>query len=161
MNRIILLCAMLTVSFSVMAVPFWWMKKDDPNSLGLLVYADSACPFSTVDLKNMAEGEYLRARIKPTEPAAFIDEAVFLRINTTCVAMKAGDNHIGYAMSYNVFFATIIDTPNTAWMQYSDIGYDGLSVSGEGKEKAKTDLLNFVEESVSAALTDYLKANLE
>ena len=36
MNRIILLCAMLTVSFSVMAEPFWWMKKDDHNSLGLL-----------------------------------------------------------------------------------------------------------------------------
>jgi len=155
MNRTILLCALLTVSFSVMAEPFWWMKKDDHNTLGLFVHAGSQCPFNKLDLKKAVEGEYLRARIKPSELLA---EPLLLQVTTACLKLNLeGGIYMGYAMHNDVYFTTSIDTQKT-WLRYDDRSYGGMYMTGS---QAKAYMLNQVQDDVSEALTDYLKANMK
>jgi len=157
MNRIIVFCSLLTVSFSAMSAPYWWMKKDDYNILGLYVNAGSDCLFDEEDLMNLAEGEYLRARIKP----AGVTNNLMMTVDTLCMKIKNSDgSHGADAVNYNIFFTRRTYTPDEAWIRYGDITYRALYVVSE-KHYPKKLMLNTIRDAVSEALTDYLKANME
>ena len=162
MNRIIVFCSLLTISFGAMSEPQNWMKKEDPNSMGLFAYANGDCPFKIPDLKKQAEGEYLRARIKPTEDISKLS----ISILASCLEISQGTGlnkeRRGYAMTYSIDFTIPMALPVPAYVSYRDsIVYGGIVVSGSNKGEAKTYFLTSIREDLSIALTDYLKANLE
>jgi hypothetical protein len=159
MNRIMLFCSLLTISFSAMSEPQYWMKKDDPNSLGLFVSADSECPFKKSDLEQLAEGEFLRARIKPTKNPYKLN----ITLTASCLKItQESGQHMGYALTYSIDFSIRMTEPNKALVAYEDsYAYGGILASGSNKGGAKTYFLTTIRESLSIAITDYLKANLE
>jgi hypothetical protein len=156
MNRTILLCAMLTVSFSVMAEPERWMKKDDPNTLGLFVMA-SDCPFDIKELRDMAEGEYLRARIKPTYDMSVLT----ITIKAVCLnSMTGGGRHIGTSAAYTIDFSAMMNFPDYTTVNYTPGAFSILN-AGPNKMEAKTSFLTEIREDLNDLITDYLKANFE
>ena len=157
MNKIILFCSLLTISFSAMSEPQYWMKKDDPNSLGLFITVHKDCPFKERDLRKIAESEFLRARIKPTDDV----ENLFINISSVCVKQKnTYGQHVGYGMSCTIDFGIRMVLPVPAWVSYEG-GSQGILTNGSSKGKAKTEFLDSLRGDISSALTDYLKANME
>lgn len=156
MNRIILLCAMLTVSFSVMAESQPWMKKDDPNSLGLYVMVGKKCPFDEEDLRDMAEGEYLRARIKPTDDINDLN----ITINLVCQKSTMGGRHIGTTAAYTIYFASRMFLPKSTYVNYEP-GFFIVLTGSPNKMEAKTSFLDSIREELNIMITRYLKANME
>ena len=155
MNRIILLCAMLTVSFSVIAEPELWMKKDDPDSLGLWVEAQG-CPFDKKELRNMAEGEYLRARIKPTGGITGLK----ITISALCQKVTMDGRNIGTNAAFTLDFSTRTEFPDLTIVRYGPGVLILLNLS-QNKMEAKTKFLTMIRDQLNLALTDYLKANME
>jgi hypothetical protein len=154
---ILFFLALLTISFSVMAEPQYWMKKDDYNQLSLDTVAGEECPFTSSDLRNMAEGEYLRARIKPAE----FSGALGLSINTTCINIY--DNKFrneGYAIRWDVRFSIRMTMPHIGWV-YLAPSNKGIQLTAKGKEEAKALFLDTIRDDLSEALTGYLRINLE
>lgn len=157
MNRIILLCALLTHSFSVMAEPKYWMKKDNYNQLGLEVLAGGECPFTASELLKISEGEYLRARLKPTE----LTNDLGIYIHTNCIKVyNTKGRHEGYTIRYDINFAIKMTMPKIAYVHY-DASRWGLQVTVRNEEEAKIDMLHMIRDAVGDSLTDYLKVNLE
>ena len=157
MNKMILFCSLLTMSFSAMSEPQYWMKKDNPNSLGLFVMVSDKCPFKQSNLMKLAEGEFLRARIKPT------DDMNDLNITIAAVCVKQTNTygqHMGYGMSYSIDFSIRMVVPVPAYVNYAPNTF-GILTNGSSKGKAKTEFLASLREDISSALTDYLKANME
>jgi hypothetical protein len=140
--------------FSAQAVadPQTWMQRSDPNSLGLFVGLTDDCPITLEEVQSRAEGEYLRARIKATESLAFN-----LTVNIACMTTEnqAGEM-TGYVIAYEVRFGT--QTAAGANVLYELPDY-GLLLSGGMDEKKF--YLDHIRDSVSNALTDYLKANFQ
>ena len=157
MDRIILLCAMLTVSFSVMAESQPWMKKDDPNSLGLDVNLGKDCPFDIKELRDMAEGEYLRARIKPTDDR----NSLHITISALCDNITMDGKHIGTSSAYTIDFSTRVNFPD--YITYVDYIPDVFILinTGTKNNEAKTYFLNDIKESLNIMITSYLIANIE
>jgi hypothetical protein len=157
MDRIILLCAMLTVSFSVMAESQPWMKKDDPNSLGLYVdITGKDCPLDRKELKDMVEGEYLRARIKPTDDINDLN----ISINLLCQKSTMGGRHIGTTAAYTVYFASRVFLPKSTYVNYEP-GFIIVLTGSPNKMEAKTSFLDSIREEINIMITRYLKANME
>ena len=156
MDRIILLCAMLTVSFSVMAESQPWMKKDDPNSLGLYVMVGKKCPFDEEDLRDMAEGEYLRARIKPTGGITGLK----ITISALCQKVTMDGRNIGTNAAFTLDFSTRTEFPDLTIVRYGPGVLSLLNLS-QNKMEAKTKFLTMIRDQLNLALTDYLKANME
>lgn len=160
MSRVILCCVLLTVSFSLMAEPQKWMKKDDPNSLGLYVFHDYDydCPFEQSELEKQAKGEYLRARIKPTRNPIDLN----ITIDTTCSATKnTADQLVGYNMYSSIEFKVKMTEPYASFVSLGGDYYSALITTGPDKDAAKTVFFTSFRDRLSEALTDYLKANFE
>lgn len=127
-----------------------WMKKENSSELGLYVDTHTSCPFSNADIKNLIEGEFLRARIKPTA-----DLDLYLQISVTCMNAESGSRQLGYAVHYDIIFGTL--TANYGLMHHASPSYGSMLLGGMNDISF---LKNAIRDSASNALTDYLKANL-
>ncbi|MGR2823654.1 hypothetical protein ABMX69_21110 [Vibrio vulnificus] len=129
-----------------------WMKRSEPNNLGLFssIYGD--CPFTNETLVKRIEGEFLRARIKANNDLSFN-----LTVNTLCMSInnKGGDN-TGTAVSYEIRFGT--QAPTGDFVLYENPNYGSMLIDGKGPDSSQF-FVTTITSSVEEALTDYLRAN--
>ena len=150
---IVSLCFVL-LSLSVFAEPKSWMKQAKPDSLGLFVSVSPKCPFTDKELVNRFEGEFLRARLKPTNILDFN-----LTVNIRCVSVKTkGGSFMGNVVSYEIMYASIM--ANGANILYERPNY-GAMIVGDNKASSKQYFINTITDSVALSLTDYLKVNFQ
>lgn len=138
---------------NVYADPQPWMKRENPNELGLFVSTTPECPFTEADITSMAEGEYVRARVKPTE-----DISWNLTLTVECMTTSVSERQVGWAMVVNLRFGTSLRP--FVFVLYEGANYGTLAV-GPDDTSGTLYLRNIVKAQVEEALTDYLKANIE
>ncbi|CAM4499576.1 Lipoprotein [Vibrio vulnificus] len=129
-----------------------WMKREEPDSLGLYSSVFGDCPFTNDALLKRIEGEFLRARVKANEDLSFN-----ITVNTMCmdIESKGGDNR-GTAVSYEIRFGTIM--PTGGFVLYETPNYGSMLIGGNGTDSSQF-FISSITNSVEDALTDYLKAN--
>lgn len=129
-----------------------WLKQADPNNLGLFVSVDKTCPFSKETLTEKIEGEFLRARIRPTK-SLFLNLTVYVN----CLSnLDRNGAPLGYTAAYQIFFGTRL--PSGVDVLYESPDRGGVATTGKGEGQY---LVNAIGEGASEALTAYLKANLQ
>ena len=146
---LILSCCTSMVTF---AEPQGYLKRPDFETLGLYVSV-SYCPFTNDELTNKLKGEWLRARLKGYDTFLSRTDGLHLSVTSSCLEAKVGDQLKGYAVKYNINYATKI---NEQWMLFDD-SYGSLLVGGTD---AKSYFISSIAESVSKALTVYLESNI-
>jgi len=63
MKKLILFVLMLPMV--ALADPQPWMKKENPNELGVDTWSTDSCPITNSELQELVEGVLVRSRIKP------------------------------------------------------------------------------------------------
>ena len=145
---------LVLLSCSIYAEPKSWMKQANPNSLGLFVWVSSQCLFQEADLVSRIEGEFLRARLKPSKSLLFN-----LTVNVRCMSItNNGGNLIGHVVSYEIRYGAKM--PNGENVLYEIPNHGSMLVGGTVSE-SKQYFINAIRDDVSLSLTDYLKANFE
>ena len=147
------LCLAL-VCCSAIAEPKVWMKQTNRDNLGLFVWVSSSCPFSEEVLVNRIEGEFLRARLKPTKSLDFN-----LTVNVRCMSVnnKAGTS-LGNVVSYEIRYGSRM--PNGENVLYETPDH-GSMLTGDNDAGSTQYFVTTITDSVALSLTDYLKANLQ
>lgn len=147
------LCLLL-LAFPAIAEPEAWMKQSNPNNLGLFVGVSSTCPFSGETLANRIEGEFLRARLKPTKSLDF-NLTVYVR----CLAIENnGGTPLGNVVSYEIRYGSIM--ANGANVLYESPNHGTILVAGNDASSTQH-FITTITDSVAQSLTDYLKANFQ
>lgn len=131
-------------------VAFPHLKVSNPNEIGYWLYVEE-CPFTTERMKDVLEGEFLRARIKP-RPKHHKDE-IFLNVTVLCVNVNIGNVKKGYAMTTDIGFGTRIEG-NTMLYWFPEFG--GIFISDIDSDY----LINRVKSEIESALTAFLKENI-
>ncbi|MYB62447.1 MAG: hypothetical protein F4X69_13840 [Gemmatimonadetes bacterium] len=160
---VLVYAAALTAAGQEKQASLEYLKKNDPDSLNVVVFVEDGCPGTQRSYERVVEGELLRARIK-RQPTWSIYE-VRLMTHMQCAAQKTG---LVFLIAVD-FFATypVLDpAPDESdyyIVRYRDrsnsffgafTGYnDSNSVEAEGMLKTS------LRDAVTDALTDYLKAN--
>ena len=157
LRRIVLPIVALSLSvpaYSEEELAPWLIRENFETGLGLFLTVDDDCPFSKEELETVIEGEFLRARLIPVKTLS-------LSLDTSVICMKLINRN-------DVRTGTAV----TIFTRYSS--YEGSAVGGRDFVKhnrfnmlsvgtdatGKPFILNAVKESVSEALTYYLRANI-
>jgi hypothetical protein len=131
--------------------PSPWLRQANLDSLGLFVFVKD-CPMPEESVTSMAEGEFLRARLKPTRSLA-----MNLTVNVICSETETTEGRkIGYSAAYHISFGTRAAGTNVLFEEPSAFGL----LSG-GPDGARKYFLEALREQVSDLLTDYLKENVK
>lgn len=140
---------LILLPFLSSAEPQGWMKQSNPNKLGMFIYVQEDCPFTLVQLENKIKGEYLRARITPTDNVA-------LNITTyvMCLENKIEDEIYSYSIFFDIAFSSI--TKDGHSFVYDNPQYSMLMRGSSTSQKFFIDTL---VGGIEKALTDYLEAN--
>lgn len=143
-------CFLLLGAFSVNASAQSWMKQDNPDSLGLYVRVSDDCPITKEELTKRIEGEFLRARIKPTRSLS-----LNITVEVLCLSIAQGSSNTvrGHAVNYGIRFGATMEVNH---FLYDGPNHGSLLIVPKGSNQY---LLDAIRDSVSNALTDYLKAN--
>lgn len=153
MKWVFSICLLLW-SHSIFAEPKPWMKQLNPNSLGLFAGISSQCPFQESDIVNRIEGEFLRARLKPTKSLRFN-----LTIYVRCMSVEnRGGNLMGHVVSYEIRYGS--QMPNGENVLYESPNHGSMLIGSTDAESNQY-FINAIKDGVSMSLTDYLKANFE
>jgi hypothetical protein len=143
--------ALLVFTGIAHADPQPWMKQEDPNSLGLYVTVNTDCLFTEQELTEVAEGEFLRSRIKATRS---LD--LNLTINIICMKVTSkNSSSLGSTVHYEIRYGTLLSDGNVL---YEIPNYGSMLV---GDDSSKQFFIGAIRESITKAITDYLKANFE
>ncbi len=153
MKWVVCLCLVL-LSYSACAEPKPWMKQPNPNDLGLFASVARSCPFTEEALVNRIEGEFLRARVKPTKSLAFN-----LTVNIRCMSIEdKGGTLMGNVVSYEIRYGSKM--PNGEFVLYESPNHGSMLVGGKGTD-AKQYFISTITDDVALSLTDFLKANFQ
>lgn len=153
MKLSVILC-LLFLAFSAIAEPKMWMKQANPNNLGLFTGVSSSCPFSEEALANRIEGEFLRARLKPTKSLDF-NLTVYVR----CMSVKnKGGTSLGSVVSYEIRYGS--QMANGENILYESPNHGSMLV-GSNDASSTQYFITTITDSVAQSLTDYLKANFQ
>jgi len=146
--RLPLLALAALATSSVAADPRPYMKRANPNELPLLVEA-AGCPVDAAAVRAMAEGVVTRSRIKPLDPTTVEVPLAFpwLYVNVNCLEG-------GVVFRTDVDFLTV---QGGDLVRFALNGYGGLGMAA----KDGAYILDEIKARVEAAVTDYVKANLE
>ncbi|MFA0357011.1 hypothetical protein AB4525_08860 [Vibrio breoganii] len=145
---------LLFLSTTAHSEPTDWMKKENPKSLGLYVFALTECNFSNAYVEDRIEGEFLRAGIKPTK-----DTDLFINVEYTCLPQSNVSGHVrGHSVHMDIRFGT--RHPNGSYVLYTGPMYGTLVHGGTGSDTTQF-FINQLSERASIALTDFLRANIE
>lgn len=134
-----------------------YLEKADPDWLYFEIFFDDDCPGIEEAFENIVEGELLRARIKRQNGWRFND--LFLNVEVSCTPTKG--SAAGYSLDVQFAqYRRILDPAPDEYdfymvyhgRKYGAYGAHGTSVLEE-------QLRSRLRETVSDALTDYLKAN--
>jgi hypothetical protein len=136
------------------AQPKEWMKQTNPNNLGLFAWVSSSCPFGEDGLVNRIEGEFLRARLKPTKSLIFN-----LTVNVRCMAVKnIGGTLMGNVVSYEIRYGAKMT--NGENVLYESPNHGNMLV-GSNDASSVQYFITTITDDVALSLTDYLKANFQ
>lgn len=134
------------------ADPAQWMKSGKPNELGLFVNSSERCPISTDQLREIVEGEFLRARIKPTE-----NLSLNLTVNLQCLSIETeGDTALGFAVKLDVQFGSYSIDHGIDNFLYDSPSFGGMFIDGIDSDRYTRD---GIRKNVGNALTAFLEAN--
>ena len=139
------------------------LKKYDPDVLYFATHVYDDCPGTEESYEEIVEGELLRARIKPQESWDYHE--LFLQVLVVCnedrkssVRMITYTLYVDFAKRYRV-----IDPDPDEFDSYEvrlGLGYSGTGYRrGYGNAEVERGIQTVLREYVSAALTDYLRAN--
>ncbi|GEK14662.1 hypothetical protein [Aliivibrio fischeri] len=128
--------------------------EEKVEQLGLFTNVGSACPFTIDQVYNAVEGEFVRARVKPSDNLLFN-----LNISVSCIAItnQAG-NKTGYAVSYDIRYGTKMEGETNVLIETPQ--YGSMLVGGDGAGSSLF-FINAIKNSTSSALTDFLKMTME
>jgi hypothetical protein len=145
---------LLLLSFSAFGEAKNWMKQTNPNSLGLFAWVSSSCPFTEAELVNRIEGEFLRARLKPTKSLSFN-----LTVNIKCMSVEnKGGTLLGNVVSYEIRYGTKMANGENVLFESPD---HGSMLVGSNDVSSTQYFISTITDGVALSLTDYLKANFE
>ncbi|MEZ8156573.1 hypothetical protein ACED66_10090 [Vibrio splendidus] len=131
-----------------------WMKKENPTSLGLYVFASNECTFSSNDVERRIKGEFVRAGIKPTA-----ETSLFINVEYICLPQRSVSGHVrGNSIHMDVKFGT--QHSNGEYVLYTSKNYGTLAQGGTDYDSTQY-FIDELTQRASNALTDFLLANLE
>jgi hypothetical protein len=144
---------LLLLADHAMAKPPTWMKQENPENLGLLIWLITECPFSEDGVKSDIRGEFLRARIKPVDLITDPSTTDFnITISLHCLeSTTASGKKTGWSMFIDTRFGEGISL--FAYPQYGGIVSAGIQSDDTSFLRSQ------VKASAEKALTDYLEAN--
>lgn len=147
-TRLVLAAAMLINTQTLFAA------EEKVEQLGLFTNVASACPFSVDQVYDVLEGEFLRARVKPSDNLLFN-----LNVNVSCLAIinNAG-KQTGYAVSYDIRYGTKIEDGTNVLIETPQYGSMMIGGSDSGSSQF---FIDGIKNSTSSALTDFLKMTME
>ena len=154
MKKVLLAVLMLVFSGNTCAeIPDWYyqaIKKENPNELAYWV-GTNECPVTKEEIEKIADGVFIRSRIKPlNDEFAFLEGSLLLVIDINCVEVEQGGVKEGvWAARYDVRFGQFNVMPATSYP--IDFGAVGLS--------NKESILSNVKKYIENAMTAYIKAN--
>lgn len=152
--KFVFIVLLLLWPHSAFAEPKPWMKQINPNNLGLFVGVSSECPFQQADIANRIEGEFLRARLKPTKSLIF-NLTVYIR----CMPVENnGGRLMGHVVSYEIRYGS--QMPNGEDVLYESPNHGSMLIGSTDAESNQY-FIDKIKDSVSMSLTDYLKANFQ
>ncbi|MFA0030084.1 hypothetical protein AB4348_15945 [Vibrio breoganii] len=125
-------------------------NEGDADKLGLFVSVSSECPFSQSQIVNAVEGEFLRARVKPSS-----NLKTNLTVHVMCLGItNTGGTKTGYGVSYEMRYGTQLSDGTNVLIEAPNFGQ---ILIGGPTSSSTTFFVNAIRDSASHALTDYLK----
>lgn len=144
--RLIVISALnLLLLQAVHAQPNDWMKKANPQELGIFVHSGDQCP--EINLSGVVATTLVEQQIVPRD--AREQDAVYLDVRTLCIAKDTAAD--SYVFHVEVFFGR--HHPSYGWIYFDD-PYRSLGTGRTGL------YLGAIKQQVEFALADYSKANL-
>ncbi|GEA50049.1 hypothetical protein VIN01S_08530 [Vibrio inusitatus NBRC 102082] len=140
------------MSTSLSAAP--WMQRENYRELGLFLHERSPCHFSKDEVRRKIEGELVRASVKVNLHTDLHIDVVYSCADQVSVS----DRVTGISVAYDIRFGTRLE--DGTFVLYDAPSYGRLFTGPKNAESARY-FSNQLATSVSYALTDYLKANLE
>lgn len=151
MNRLALTLLMMPMLAS--GNPESWMRKENPNELGLWSFTTDTCPFSSDEIEEELANVLVRSRIKPVH---FAVSDPYVYVNVQCFPFKQDPDF--YSMMTTIDFVnvgTLADGTETYVRVGTDPHLGGL-FRGR-KEYLKASVREYMERIVA----DYLRANFD
>lgn len=124
------------------AQPGPWMKKVNPEEIGLFTDGGEQCP--PVDLGWVVSNQVLGENIEPKDVTR--NDEVYLDVRTLCVSMSSDS----YAFHVEVFFGRYL--PSSGWVYFDD-PYRSIGVGSSLLYREA------IRQRVGEALVDYSTAN--
>lgn len=154
MKNLLIAVTLLLLSSQVQpAEPPSWLyptlKVDNPNELAVYVLADSKCPITTDELKEIVSGVLIRSRGKPLLGDEWLERSLFLEATVNC--MKLDTPESSQIFNIGVQFGNYSVTPP---VQYPT-GYKYVGIG------SKDYIVSTYKSKVEAAMTDYIAANFD
>ncbi|ELH9637716.1 hypothetical protein V4F49_001985 [Vibrio parahaemolyticus] len=124
------------------------------HDLGLFTRVDSLCPFSRESLDEIVNGEFIRARIKPSKNLLYN-----LNVDVKCLEISNESGYkTGFSVSYEIRYGTQLDDGTNVLIEYPN--YGSMLIGGPTASSSLF-FMNAIRNSTSSALTDYLENILE
>ncbi|OCH06588.1 hypothetical protein [Aliivibrio fischeri] len=144
---LLLLSALINIKASFAA-------EEKVDQLGLFINVNQNCPFTIEQINNAIEGEFLRARVEPSNNLLFN-----LNVDISCLKItNEGGNQTGYAVSYDIRYGT--QTENGTNVLIETPKYGSMLIGGPASSSSLF-FINAIKDSTYLALTDYLKMMME
>ncbi|ELI1830351.1 SPOR domain-containing protein [Vibrio fluvialis] len=147
MNK--LLKSILLVTLVISSSLSYSKSIQSSDSLGLFVSVGEKCPFDSQELREKVIGEFVKARVNPTD-----DTALFLNVDISCLQLKNGSGYVnGYSVDADIRFGTSLHSGEQLVERFSR----GTMMTGSDSADSELFYFNVIKERVSDVLVDYLK----
>ena len=133
----------------VSLIKFTPVALANDDSLGVFIDASPQCPFSQDELKGKIQGEFIKARVKPSQ-----DLTHFLRISLHCIEITQGNGFkTGVALHQDIRFGTTLDSGAVVLEEHNR----GMMLVGSDDISSKVFFFNSIKDIVSEALITYIE----
>lgn len=133
--------------------PQHWMKKQNPNELGVYAFVSDKCPIDSDELNEDFENVLVRSRLKPI--SWFIsDPSIHLRVQ--CFPFREDPNFFDMILTIDFVFTASLTDGTETYMRFGTEPHLGGMTRGR-KDYLQSSVRDYMED----AITDYLKANFD
>ncbi len=146
--------ALLVLMFPIVAVgdPEPWMKKENPNELGVFVFVTKRCPMTDSELRELLEGVLVRSRIKPV---SWVAGDIYLDVDLDCTQSQSS-NHVIFNFVIDFTGVALLEGKGNVPVRFGKFksgGVFGSASLNEAKQAMKV--------QIESVITDYLQANFD
>ena len=146
--------ALLVLMFPIIAAgdPQPWMKKENPNELGVFVFVTKRCPMADSELQELVEGVLVSSRIKPV---SWVAEDIYLDVDLDCTQSQS---------SSHVIFNFVIDFTGVALLEGKGnvpVRFGKIKSGGVFGTASLNEVKQAMELQLEKVVTDYLQANFD